>query len=642
MSGVRFRALTFRKMGASSKSGASLPLYKQILSKMPKELKESLVCWYSPNLQGLTNAELYNSDNLYEGGLHDLSGNRHDMDLHGFDGVAGGGHVDEEGNLVFDGVNDWAYNLFGQQLYNASLFVDIADYKESSSNCVAFGLSSNTNTSYARVRLNGVWTSSNDCVLLGKSIGKGEKGVNVWVVKNGTSTSPKDLTLVKPRTGLSAFFNITYKSVVLFNQALTEEQIEWVKTNMLVSQEVKKHNVGLWVVDDESGEFYCIDTIKVQSGNSIGKYDEEGNVVYPTYDIDATHCTDYTWYTDIECTEEYYNDAITADVNLYCKKIRISDDMLHKLSLISLDDDSTLDEHLVVWYSPKLQGLTKKSVFEDATLEDLSGNGNDSTLVGFTADMDVLGDNNVLIFNGGRTSVVNIQPITNYTIFDSYKYLGEGSSIATSVGTGSNADAYGYILRPTSKTTLQLSVGNTRRTNITIDTTKFYNLVAVISSVNNSYVYIDNIVKAGTPYTYETKNFYYAFASKVEKGDFVLFDLELSSDIIEKVKSIMLRNTPQQQKHHITFMYGDSVVEEMDVLHESNIYNLPKTELNSYLRADKWFKDAELTEEFSNTEYVTEDMTLYCSTEFIYKDMLEQLNGVVLEDGTTAREHLVC
>ena len=328
MSGVRFRALTFRKMGASSKSGASLPLYKQILSKMPKELKESLVCWYSPNLQGLTNAEFYNSDNLYIGGLHDLSGNGHDMTLYGFAGVEGGGHVDEEGNLVFDGVDD----------YGLSSAVSLSQYNDICSIYNAYITSGNgyplSWSSSAGITFEIGYASVMYVRHRGVSQAFSKKYGDICVIINNPTFYVNDeIKEVEVTTNLgdipitlgrkynkSSYKQHIFYNFVTFNRHLADSEIEWVKTNMLISQEVKNHNVGLWVVDDDSGEFYCIDTIKVQSGNMIGKYDEDGNLILPIYDVDSTHQTSLQWYTDADCTEEYFGEYITEDTFMYAKK----------------------------------------------------------------------------------------------------------------------------------------------------------------------------------------------------------------------------------------------------------------------------------------------------------------------------------
>lgn len=531
-------------------SGGGGPLYKRILASMPNELRESLVCWYSPNLQGLTNAELYNSDNLYIGGLHDLSGNGNDMDLHGFDGIEGGGHVDEDGNLCFDGLND--YGISGN---NTILLTDYTVFLEASNpisnKCPQLmkgerEAASFSGTIMAINRLG--YEAASFGTYTKVANGSGSVVMTPTMYNNTSITRGKNVDIdiyvyTIGRYGSSIFTSMVFRCAVVFDRTITDTEIDWVKTNMLVSQEVKKHNVGLWVVDDESGEFYCINTIKVQSGNSIGKYDEEGNVIYPTYEIDATHCTDYTWYTDIECTEEYYNDAITADVNLYCKKIRISDDMLHKLSLISLDDDSTLDEHLVVWYSPKLQGLTKKSVIEDATLEDLSGNGYDMALQGYTEESDVFDEYGWLILDGNiqRLSVNIKVPLTDFTILDSVLVV-NGSSVLEGFqpSISTSADSFGYCLRG-GGTAISYSLGSEKRKSIPNAMNVRGDVVVSVSSVDNCYITFNEYSYVGVPNTYSCKalSYWLKGSMEVHKEYCLLFDTTLSDTEISQVKTIL-------------------------------------------------------------------------------------------------------
>lgn len=307
-------------------SGGGGPLYKRILASMPDELRKSLVCWYSPNLQGLTNAELYNSDNLDEGGLHDLSGNGHDMDLRGFDGIEGGGHVDEDGNLVFDGVNDWGklaintkYNDFG-----AFFFADIGNsgYSLSMSSATKQG---NRNIlvqkNYARDQIRYI----NDIeVKVNYGATQAVYLDSYRVNDTEIDTTPLEwsdcLYLSRLRENNNTYTIMTFKSLILFNRGLSADEEQWCRDNMLVSQEPSKRTVTLWLVDEGSGTFDKFKTLQVQDGNMIGKYDEEGDLVLPVYDVDATHQTSLQWYTDAECTEEYSGEYITEDTFMYAKE----------------------------------------------------------------------------------------------------------------------------------------------------------------------------------------------------------------------------------------------------------------------------------------------------------------------------------
>lgn len=522
-------------------SGGGGPLYKRILASMPDELRKSLVCWYSPNLQGLTSAELYDSDNLYVGGLHDLSGNGYNMDLYGFDGIEGGGHVDEDGNLVCDGVNDWGNSVGDYSLNKASLFIDIANYKRSSANCVAVGLWNSTNTNGGRVRVEGIWQSSSDCVLLGKPIDALSVGVNARIVE-GTSVA-SNLSIIKPRGGLNNFASIAYKSIILFNETLSNEEIDWVKANMLVSQEPSKRTVTLWLVDEEIGSFDKFKALKVQDGNMIGKYDEDGNLILPIYDVDAIHQTSLQWYTDVDCTEEYSGEYITEDTFLYAKKVRTSDNMLAQLDNVVLEDGTTAREHLVCWYSPKWQGLTRESVLAEATLADLSGNGYDMALQGYTEESDVFDEYGWLILDGNikrLTTDIKV-PLTDFTILDSVFAI-NGSSVfegfQPSIST--SADSFGYCLR-SAATALSYSLGSEKRKSIPNAMNVRGDVVVSVSSVDNCYITFNEYSNVGVPNTYSCKALSYWLKGNMEvhKEYCLLFDTTLSDTEILKVKSIL-------------------------------------------------------------------------------------------------------
>lgn len=413
---IQMGSISLGRIGAKiSGGGASSPLYKQVLAKMPKTLRQSLVCWYSPNLQGLTNKELFDSDNLYEGGLKDLSGNGYDMDLHGFGGIEGSGHVDGDGNLCFDGVDDYAEIVSNKLLDN---FTIIAKYKRLSiGNVYSFCKTESISTSQRIFALGrGSYPTLFNSTITQTMVGNDTAeflsvGESSYTNKNTkTSFTRKISDKIGNVIRIAKWQENTIrqamilKSFIILDKETTEEERTWIYDNMLVSQEVKKHKVTLWSGNDENARVLA--TLNVQSGNSLGSYNDDGDWIAPEYDIDSTHCSDSWYYYGTD--ELYYADAIEADVDLYCDTQLISESMLSKLENVTLEDGTTAREHLVCWYSPKLQGLTKKSVLEDGILEDLSENGNDMTLYGFTEDEDVIDSDGALCFDGvddGGTSV---------------------------------------------------------------------------------------------------------------------------------------------------------------------------------------------------------------------------------------------
>lgn len=71
-------------------------------SVMPQWFREHIICWYDPVRQGATNESL-----KAEPRLIDLSGKGFDATLHNFGYTAQSG-IDANGDLQFDGVNDYA------------------------------------------------------------------------------------------------------------------------------------------------------------------------------------------------------------------------------------------------------------------------------------------------------------------------------------------------------------------------------------------------------------------------------------------------------------------------------------------------------------------------------------------------------
>lgn len=73
----------------------------------PEDCMKDCIAWYSPKRQGITNEYLQDHYLDDDAVLQDLSGNGNDIALHNMEGEEGGGYVDENGDLVFDGVDDY-------------------------------------------------------------------------------------------------------------------------------------------------------------------------------------------------------------------------------------------------------------------------------------------------------------------------------------------------------------------------------------------------------------------------------------------------------------------------------------------------------------------------------------------------------
>lgn len=426
------------RIGGLSKNGATdNVLFKQILNKLKKEhpqLFEALVCWYSPNLQSLTNKQLYDAMLVGEYPiLRDLSGNGYDMELHGFDGTSASG-VDGDGNLVFDGVNDYASvnkskdaYCDGSVLYAYSLYGNVVAWQSNS-----YFTSSTSSVSTTRnIEVEHVETNASDAseyeglcrwgvapgaynhsVSHKMDMSKRRLSILRWKIsgtslnadylydgyKEGLNRTLNDASIDALRNeqyamiGSASAISVARASKMVlyecirFDRYLTDSEIDWVKTNMLVSQEPKKFVVNLWHYNN--GEPILLGTRRVNNGSEIGEL--------PSYDLSATECTN-EWYYDLTLSEDalvYDDDYVESDLNLYCSTMPIYQRMLDEL------EEEGLRDSLVCFYSPKLQGLTKESVLADKTLADLSGNGYDMTLYGFTEDETIIDDDGALMFDG--------------------------------------------------------------------------------------------------------------------------------------------------------------------------------------------------------------------------------------------------
>ena len=73
----------------------------------PADCMKDCIAWYSPKRQGITNEYLQDHYLDDDAVLQDLSGNGNDIALHNMEGEEGGGYVNDDGDLVFDGSDDY-------------------------------------------------------------------------------------------------------------------------------------------------------------------------------------------------------------------------------------------------------------------------------------------------------------------------------------------------------------------------------------------------------------------------------------------------------------------------------------------------------------------------------------------------------
>lgn len=559
---IRLGGISLGNLGGSAKtSSGSKELFKTILAKLKKEqpqLSESLVCWYSPNLQGMTNKQLYDAMLVGEYPiLRDLSGNGYDMELHGFDGTSASG-VDGDGNLVFDGVNDWGCNII--DLPSIRAWGAYVSYEKVQVSSMLYPINISNNDVFTR---NLQMTSRNDndqCIyaINNTNISHNTDTLDTYACPHryaygrySISVSTQDIALGKyiyvgrlreERAGM--FCPLVLRQIILFAKELTDTELQWVKTNMLVSQEPKKFVVNLWHYNN--GEPVLLGTRRVNNGSEIGEL--------PQFDLSATECTN-EWYYDLTLSEDalvYDDDYVESDLNLYCSTMPIYQRMLDELDEVVLEDGTTAREHLVCMYSPKLQGLTKESVLADATLADLSGNGYDMTLYGFTEDEQIIDNDGGLVFDGvDDYAVCNmVEDLTNFTAINAFLYL------STKLYSGTSAIKFGV----NSRWIERISISNVNMTGFNINHNgKSETLSTTRCQLNRKYV---SVISSSYSVMNDTKINYdrsqngvisthqylgasdensttHAFFSNNVQYERIVFNRELTDDEITKVKQIL-------------------------------------------------------------------------------------------------------
>lgn len=219
------------------------PQYQRILDKMPQNLRSALLIWYCPKLQGLTNAQLAENSGYYEGGLHDLSGNGYDADIYGMSGQIGDGYVNENGELVFDGVDDIAKCAKDFDFENFDLTIKGTLDAISSNNRIFQKnyTSAILSTSQIYSYIKGTTTNTT----LGTMIGNNQLRLAVnndvaqcW--KNGIATTKVleigtnvNKTSLYVGGGPTLYAPYTLEVFLITKRLLTNEEISWVQYNLI-------------------------------------------------------------------------------------------------------------------------------------------------------------------------------------------------------------------------------------------------------------------------------------------------------------------------------------------------------------------------------------------------------------------------
>lgn len=219
-----------------------IPQYQRILKKMPQDLRSALLIWYCPKLQGLTNAQLAENSGYYEGGLHDLSGNGYDADIYGMSGQDGDGYVNEEGELVFDGIDDYVFTD------NIPMFIIYAFYLNAPIERNSFRLTTSSNNVTVRYQydtltdatLNLRWRSNQS----NNSIPKGttSKLFNLdtlyansetYELVSGNVNFTAAMRIQMGKASHTAFRQLTFRNFFAFSRTLTDTEITWLQSNMI-------------------------------------------------------------------------------------------------------------------------------------------------------------------------------------------------------------------------------------------------------------------------------------------------------------------------------------------------------------------------------------------------------------------------
>lgn len=234
----------------AQKGTPTTPVYEQILARMAQEqpaLKEALVCWYSPKLQGLTNEELASHYPTFTDGLKDLSGNGHDMTLYGMNGTSSGGCVDADGHLCFDGVDDYGQRNENMTIEDFSLFFD----GKATYNSYASVISTRESTEYPTIALNYVWNDVVHNFSLGainstesrkSSIADGLRvmtknklitPIETYTLQSGNKYDINLINIATMQQKSRCITKLLMRSFTLFSRTLTDSEISYVKTNLI-------------------------------------------------------------------------------------------------------------------------------------------------------------------------------------------------------------------------------------------------------------------------------------------------------------------------------------------------------------------------------------------------------------------------
>lgn len=211
----------------------------------PAAIRGSSVLWYDIAKQGATNESM--AEHPY---LKDLTGNGHDMELRNFAWTEESGisTVNYPGALVSDGVDDYAY-VEGLPLLDDFTFITKRTINAQKNNSVgalkgesdsgninnAFGLDVINRTgayyytSFGEPNLNpGNGTLGNAEIIVGTP-----SKINGFAVKRGSIADNFPYLWLMGYLPGARFAEEQLYTFLLFDRTLTDEEIEWVKNNLI-------------------------------------------------------------------------------------------------------------------------------------------------------------------------------------------------------------------------------------------------------------------------------------------------------------------------------------------------------------------------------------------------------------------------
>lgn len=214
---------------------------------MPSAIRSSLVCWYSPKRQGCTNENMAETPVL-----RDLSGRGLHMTCHNFAWTTQSG-IAEDGSMIFDGVDDYGITTNFPSMYRDFTAIYKRRFYKLPLDTRA-SLFGNDNLGTSTVLFMLTHNPSGEGISVLGTIIKGFKRAPLnetsveWYTPTQAQTeqqrikyAPGDFShnngsqLLSGRNRMSETLCCPFilHSFILFSRTLTEEEIEWVKLNMI-------------------------------------------------------------------------------------------------------------------------------------------------------------------------------------------------------------------------------------------------------------------------------------------------------------------------------------------------------------------------------------------------------------------------